>query len=75
MAASRAVLGLIALLAALITLYLTVIAAGGAGKHAAASRQPSPATYSNAIGGAQNAVQQANAAAQRAAGTAVGNTP
>ena len=81
MAVSRAILGLIALLAVLATLWLTGAASmGGGGPTRAASGTPSgaaPSTnqFGNAINGAQSAVGQANADAQRAAGTSVGGTP
>ena len=74
MAVSRAILGLIALLAVLATLWIT--GAASIGGHGAASRAaPSGQALSNAISGAQSAVQQANADAQRAAGTSAGGTP
>lgn len=75
MAMSRAVFGLIALLAVLATLWLTVIEAGrGSGAHGSAAA-PSTQALGKAISGAQSAVQQANADAQRAAGTSVDGTP
>jgi hypothetical protein len=78
MAVSRAIVGLIALLAVLATLWLTMIASGG-GHTAAPGLPPAKASsgqvYGNAINGAQGAVQQANADAQRAAGTSADGTP
>jgi hypothetical protein len=78
MAVSRAIVGLISLLAVLATLWLTMIAGGG-GHKAASGPAPGAASstqvYGNAVNGAQNAVQQANADAQRAAGTSAGGTP
>lgn len=73
MAISRAILGLIALLAVLATLWIVGAASngGGAANHAA----PSTKSLGNAVSGAQSAVQQANADAQRAAGTSLGGTP
>jgi hypothetical protein len=75
MAVSRAVLGLIALLAVLATLWITGAASMGGGTGVASRAAPSAKSLGNAINGAQSAVQQANADAQRAAGTSVGGTP
>jgi hypothetical protein len=75
MAISRGVFGLIALLAVLATLWLTVAGSGGGGGGARSGAPPSAKSLGNAINGAQSAVQQANADAQRAAGTSVGGTP
>ena len=82
MAVSRAVLGLIALLAVLATLWMTMLSSGGgAGVQAGSSNpvapgaSPAPGAYGNATNAAQNAVQQANGDGQRAAQTAAGGTP
>ena len=82
MAISRAGLGLIALLAVLATLWMTMLSSGGgvaghggAANPAVSGAAPSAGAYSNATNAAHNAVQQANADAQRAAQSAAGGTP